>query len=168
MQDCTQEPVVSEGLKGWITAKVMRPVEKAQEKVDEVQKSGDIDQLSQVQFELSKVKENCQGLKEKSEEHEEGMISLQRQHESDCACIIVQNVLLHAKKSIIMSNLLNRLEVLESDSPLVKEREERAKKRINPLPINKIIADINFKRIQNERPRADSGISVNSADYVFP
>ena len=124
MQDCTQEPVVSESLKGWITAKVMCPVEK----VDEVQKSGDIDQLSQVQFELSKVKENCQGLKEKSEEHEEGMISLQRQHESDCACIIVQNVLLHAKKSIIMDDLLNRLEVLE------KEREERAKKRINPLP----------------------------------
>ncbi|XP_019860970.1 PREDICTED: uncharacterized protein LOC109589283 [Amphimedon queenslandica] len=155
-QNCTQEPVVTPALKGWIDAKVIQPVSVVQEKVDEIKKTGDIDGLSKVQIELNKVKEECQRLNERSETHKE---ELKRQHEADHAHFIVEIALRGARSEFQINEVLKRLDVLESE----KEREERVIKRKNPVPItNRPIS----KNDYNDRSRLDSGVSLNSVNSV--
>lgn len=164
-QNCTQEPVVTPALKGWIDAKVIQPVSTVQEKVDEIRKTGDIGELSKVQIELNKIKKDCQRLNERSETHEEGILQLKRQHEADCARLTVEIALrgarytmYHARSEFQMNEVLKKLDLMESE----KEREERAIKRKNPVPIASI-----WKNDYNERSRLDSGVSLNSVNSVI-
>ena len=131
-----------------------------QEKVDEIRKTGDTDQLCKVQFELNKVKENCQRLNERSETHEESLLQLKRQHEADFAHLIVEIALRGARSEFQMNEVLKRLDLMESE----KEREERVMKRKNPVPI---VNKSTWKNDCNERSRLDSGVSLNSVNSVI-